>query len=69
MSITKKDLDTKICDFYTEVEATNEQTFREFIKESYLEFYGGEITDKALDSMTNKEVNDLLEHLDSLWLK
>lgn len=69
MSITKNDLDTRICDFYKDIEVENEQTFREFMKESYLEFYEEELTDKALDSITDQEIDDLLEHLDDLWLK
>lgn len=69
MSIAKKDLDTRICDFYSNEDVTNDQTFREFIKESYLEFYEEELTDQTLDSASDMELNDLLEHLDYLWTK
>lgn len=63
---TVSDLDTKICDFYDAPECDNEQTFRQFIRESEDNFG---IAEANLDAMSNEEFLDYLDHLDYLWEK
>lgn len=60
----KQDLDKRICDVGKEAE--NTQTFREFINESCIEFYGEKFD---LDNMDEEELNHLLDHVDDLWGK
>lgn len=63
MIIQKSHLDKRICD----VEGSaNEETFREFIRNSEKEF-GLEAA--PLDSLTVKELNEYLDFLDDLWMK
>lgn len=57
----RSDLDKRICD--VEQGATNTQTYREFMDQYSQEFYGVVMD---LDSMTDTELNNLLEHLDYL---
>ena len=57
-------LDKRICD--VEKQASNTQTFREFIRESEEEF---EIAPANLDSMNNQELTNYLDFLDELWWK
>lgn len=59
-------LDKRICD----VEGgENTETYREYIKSSYKEFYEEDITDEQLNKMSVDELKKLLEHLDYLWTK
>ena len=62
----KKNLDSRICDIE---DGANTETYREFFIKSLIEFYGASSYEWDLDSMTNKELNDLLDHLDCLWEK
>ena len=64
MLITKADLDTRICDL--EPEAQNIQTYREFIRESEMQF---DMTSQDLDNMSDKFLNDYIGFLDHLWTK
>lgn len=64
MVIKKEHLDIPICD--VEENATNEQTFREFIRESENEF---EMEPKDLDNVDDGELNAYLDFLDYLWTK
>lgn len=64
--MTKEDLDKRICDVVPE--ASNQQTFREFMMESYNEFYEG-YDIPNLDDMTDEELNTELDFLDDLWNK
>lgn len=64
MVITKEQLDIPICDVVDG--ATNEETYREFIKSSEEEFG---LASKDLDLMTDEEVNAYLDFLDYLWEK
>lgn len=62
--INKDNLDKRICDVVAG--ATNEQTYRDFIRESEDTF---NLNFKELDFMTNKELEDYLNYLDKLWDK
>jgi hypothetical protein len=62
--IQKTDLDKRICD--VETNATNTQTFREFIRQSEKEF---DMKEENLDNMDEQNLNDYLEFLDYLWTK
>lgn len=64
MPITKEQLDIPICDI--EDTATNEGTFREFIRSSEEEFG---LQNLDIDGMTDEELNDYIEQLDYLWTK
>ena len=57
---TISQLDTKV---------NSEETLRDFIKNSYKEFYETEILDKELDLMDEISLTDLADHLDYLWTK
>lgn len=64
----KKNLDTTISDIEVgENGETNTETYREFFVNSLTKFYGEGNYNKDLDNMSNKELNDLLSHLDRLW--
>ncbi|PKR83505.1 hypothetical protein [Heyndrickxia camelliae] len=64
MRITQEHLDLRICD--VEVNATNTETYREFIQGSEEEF---ELIPKNLDDMTEKQLNEYIGFLDYLWEK
>ena len=57
--IIKAVIDDKIC-------TNNKQTYREFIRESEIEFG---MKAEPIDSFNNKEFNDYVEFLDYLWTK
>ncbi|MBU8770322.1 hypothetical protein [Cytobacillus oceanisediminis] len=63
MSIQKAHLDMRICDVEG---STNEETFREFIRNTEKEF---ELDPAPLDELTAIELNEYLEFLDDMWLK
>jgi hypothetical protein len=61
--LTKENLDKRICD----VEGSaNEETFREYIRNSENEFG---LHPKELDLMDDEELNGYLNFLDYLWEK
>ena len=60
----KDNLNKRICD--CEEDATNKQTYYEFIKEGEQIF---ELEEKELDNMNEKELNDYLNFLDFLFEK
>lgn len=60
----KNNLDKRICDCVEN--ASNTQTYREFIRESENAF---EIWHEDLDKMTDEELTRYLEHLGDLWDK
>ena len=62
----KDNLDNRICDVEN---SKNTETYREFFIQSLIEFYGESSYEYDLDSMSNIELNELLEHLDNLWSK
>lgn len=45
------------------------ETLRDFIKNSYKEFYKDELTDNYIDSLDEIKLSVLVDHLDDLWLK
>ena len=61
------DLDKRICDI--EPNATNTETYREFIINSIHHFYGENATIPKLDKMSESEINDIVDELDYLWEK
>lgn len=61
--LTKGDLDKRICD--TEG-STNEETFREFIRNSEDEFG---MKHEDIDNFDDEKLNEYLEFLDYLWTK
>lgn len=62
--ISKENLDERMCDVVEGAE--NNQTYREFIRESEKEF---NIFAAPMDNMTDKELKDYLDFLDYLWDK
>ena len=62
--MNKSDLDKRICD--VESNATNTETYREFIERSESEF---ELEHLDLDIMLENELNDYFNFLDYLWDK
>lgn len=61
--LTKENLDKRICD----VEGSaNEETFREYIKNSENEFG---MKHKDLDNLDDEKLHEYLEFLDYLWTK
>lgn len=61
------DLDKRICDI--EPNATNTETYREFIINSIHHFYGENAAIPKLDKMSESEINDIVDELDYLWGK
>lgn len=45
------------------------ETLREFIKNSYREFYEVELTDKRINGLDEINLTELVDHLDYLWDK
>lgn len=62
--ITKQNLDKRICD--VESNAKNTQTYREFIRESEIEFGMGE---EPIDMYGDLDLEEYLEELNGLWDK
>lgn len=62
--ITHNQLDTPIKEL--EEGATNEQSFRQFIRESEEEFG---MSPRNLEELSEKELNDYIDFLDDLWNK
>lgn len=61
----REDLDKRICD--VEKEATNTETYREFIKGGSKELYGCDVvSDEKLDNASDEELTDMIEELN--WL-
>lgn len=62
-----KDFDRRICD--VEKKATNTETYREFLINTYKYFYGDDCFLPNFDKMTEREINELLDEADMLWEK
>ena len=60
----KTDLDKRICD--VEPNATNDETYREFIINAMRELYGDDVRISDIDSKTEEELNDWIDDLDYL---
>lgn len=60
----KADLDKRICD--VEPNATNDETYREFIINAMRELYGDDVRISDIDSKTEEELNDWIDDLDYL---
>lgn len=59
------ELDKRICD--CEPDATNTQTYREFITNGYMEIFG--VKDLCLDCCNEEQLNNMVEELDYLLEK
>jgi hypothetical protein len=64
LQITKEQLDIPINEL--EPEATNTETFRDFIRSSENEFC---MEPRDIDNMTDQELNEYIDFLDYLWDK
>lgn len=63
----KEDFDKRICD--CEPNATNTETYREFLVNSIHHFYGLEAIIPNFDNMSEEELNDRIDEMDWLWEK
>lgn len=63
----KDDFDRRICD--VEPNATNTETYREFMVNSIRCFYGPDARIPDFDSMSEEELNDRIDEMDYLWEK
>ena len=63
----KEQLDKRICD--VEPNATNTETYREFIINSIHYFCGNKVYIPNLDKISEEELNDIINELDYLWEK
>ncbi len=63
----KEDLDKRICD--VEPDATNTETYREFIINSIYHFCGEKAFIPDFDKMYEEELNNIIEDFDYLWTK
>jgi hypothetical protein len=64
LKLTKELLDKRICD--AEKNSMNDQTYREFIRESEDDFG---LDEMDLDNMSDEKLHEYLEFLDYLWTK
>lgn len=60
-------LDKRICD--CELGATNTQTYREWIKLTYEDIFGGHVSDDILNKMTDEELTEFIDELEWLFWK
>jgi hypothetical protein len=58
-----------ICHDSLDKKVNGKETLRDFIKNSYKDFYGTELTDKEIESQDEESLRELVEHLDYLWTK
>ncbi|MGJ0848166.1 hypothetical protein ACR77J_15860 [Tissierella praeacuta] len=58
-----------ICHDTLDKKVNEEETLRDFIKNSYKYFYEEELTDEKIESQTEESLKELVEHLDYLWTK
>lgn len=63
----KDEFDKRICD--VEPNATNTETYREFMVNSINHFYGPNARIPDFDSMSEEELNDCIDEMDYLWEK
>ena len=63
----KEDFDKRICDI--EPNASNEETYREFLVNSIHHFYGDDAMIPDFDKMSEEELNDSIDEMDMLWEK
>ena len=63
----KDNLDKRICD--CEEEATNTETYRDFLEQGEMEFFGLLPYQIKLDELDDIQLNQLLELIDYLWSK
>lgn len=58
-----------ICRDTLDKKVNENETLRDFIKNSYKYFYETELTDKEIEAHTKESLKGLVEHLDYLWTK
>lgn len=46
-----------------------EETLRDFVKNSYKKFYEDELTDEYINALDEIRLSELVDHLDYLWTK
>lgn len=63
----KTNLDKRICDI--EPNASNTETYREFLINSYRYFYGNDIAIPDFDKMSEEELQDRIDEMDWFWEK
>ena len=63
----RSDFDKRICD--VEPNASNEETYREFLINSMRHFYGDDVLIPDFDSMSEEELNNRIDEMDWLWEK
>lgn len=63
----KTNLDKRICD--VEPDATNTETYREFLINSYRHFYGDNVLIPNFDQMSEEELDCRINEMDLLWEK
>lgn len=63
----KEDFDKRICD--VEPNASNEETYREFLINSIHHFCGDDAMIPDFDKMSEEELNDRIDEMDMLWEK
>lgn len=59
----------KVCKDNLDKKVNEDETLREFIKNSYKEFYEVELCDEIIDSWSEAQLVAEVEHLDYLWTK
>jgi len=63
----KEDFDKRICDI--KPNASNKETYREFLVNSIHYFYGDDAIIPNFDSMSEEELNDRIDEMNMLWEK
>ena len=63
----KEDFDKRICDIVPN--ASNEETYREFLVNSIHYFYGNDAVIPDFDSLTEGILNDMIDDMNMLWEK
>ena len=63
----KEDFDKRICDIVPN--ASNEETYREFLVNSIHYFYGNDAVIPDFDSLSEGILNDMIDDMNMLWEK
>lgn len=63
----KEDFDKRICDI--KPNASNKETYREFLVNSIHYFYGDDAIIPDFDSLSEEVLNDMINDMNMLWEK
>jgi len=63
----KEDFDKRICDIVPN--ASNEETYREFLVNSIHYFYGDDAMIPDFDNLSEGVLNDMIDDMNMLWEK